>query len=276
MADAALTDAHSCEPCAATAAPVSVASVTLAAQAPEALARFYERLGLRRRPAEAGAIALGAGDETLIRVTQATRPPAKAAGLFHTALLLPSRAALGRWLAAMREGGLAFAGASDHGVSEAFYLDDPEGNGVEVYADRPAADWPREGAGYAMTTGRMDVAAVLAEGEGAEAEMPPGTCVGHVHLRAADMAAAERLYVEGLGMVATHRRPSAAWFGAGGYHHHLAVNAWAGALPPRRPGQPGLEAVTLRASSSARPRVAAALAAAAWRDPSGAALALEG
>ncbi|SEA51798.1 VOC family protein [Rubrimonas cliftonensis] len=275
MAETVLREARPSEPCPATAAPVSIASVTLAAQAPEALAGFYERLGLTRLPGEAGAVRLGVGDATLLRLTQATLPAAKAAGLFHTALLLPSRAALGRWLAAMRDGGVAFTGAADHDVSEALYLDDPEGNGVEVYADRPAADWLRDGDGYAMTTRPMDVEAVLATGGGADAAMPAGTCVGHVHLRAADIAAAERLYVEGLGMAVTHRGPSAAWLGAGGYHHHLAVNAWAGPLPPREAGQPGLEAIVLRAAADVRPQVSAALAAATWRDPSGAALALE-
>ncbi len=269
----ALADAA---PLAAVDAPFHVAAVTLAARAPGALARFYEGLGLARLADADGALVLGAGGAGWLRIVAATAPDRPAAGLFHTAIVLPSRAALGRWFAAQRAAGLIFEGASDHGVSEAFYLSDAEGNGVEVYADRPRAAWAREGDGYAMTTHRMDVAALLAEGGGPVRALPPETRIGHVHLRAADLAAAERLYVEGLGMAVTHRRPGAAWFGAGDYHHHLAVNAWSGPLPPRRPGQPGLEAVTLAASDhDARARLAAGLAAAGGRDPSGVVVLLE-
>jgi catechol 2,3-dioxygenase len=140
---------------------------------------------------------------------------------------------------------------------------------------QPRAAWAREGDGYAMTTARLDVAGVLAAGGGAARALPPETRIGHVHLRAAGLAAAGRLYVEGLGMAVTRRRPAAAWFGAGAYHHHLAVNAWAGPLPPRRPGQPGLEGLTLAPRDAAtRARLAAALEAAGWRDPAGVALSL--
>jgi catechol 2,3-dioxygenase len=238
-------------------APLHVAGVTLRARDPAALAAFYAGIGFAPLGAEGEALLLGAGGDAFLRIVPATAPPAPAPrpGLFHAAVLLPTRADLGRWLSAALAAGVRLTGASDHGVSEALYLDDAEGNGIEIYADRPRGEWPRDGTGYAMTTRRMDMEAVTAEGRRAGPPgpaLPDGAGIGHVHLRAGDAAAAERFLTGALDLTVTHRRPGAVWLGAGGYHHHLAANDWdtAGA-PPAAPGAPGLAEVTIAVTDPA-------------------------
>lgn len=234
-------------------APLHVASVALRARDMAALARFYETMmGLERLAEGRDAVTLGAGGAGFLRIEAAPDAPAAApgeAGLFHTAFLLPSRADLERWLSAALAAGLPLEGASDHAVSEALYLSDPEGNGIEIYADRPRADWPRRGDEIAMTTARMDIAAVRAEGARAGAptlRFPAGARIGHVHLRVGDAAQAEAFYAGRLGFAVTHRRPQAVFLAMGGYHHHLAANAWGSAgAGTRRPGATGLAEVGL-------------------------------
>jgi catechol 2,3-dioxygenase len=240
-------------------APLHVASVTLRARDMAALARFYETtMGLERIAATQEAVTLGAGGEGFLRIEAAPDAPAGGAGeagLFHTAFLLPSRADLGRWLSAALEAGVPLEGASDHAVSEALYLSDPEGNGIEIYADRGRADWPVRGGQIAMTTARMDTGAVRAEGARAGAptlRFPAGARIGHVHLKVGDAAQAEAFYAGRLGFDVTHRRPQAAFFAMGGYHHHLAANAWSSAgAGPRRPEGAGLAEVGLAVTDPA-------------------------
>ena len=127
------------------------------------------------------------------------------------------------------------AGSSDHGVSEAIYLSDPEGNGVELYADRPRAQWPWHKDQIAMVSRALDLDELLAGiPRGSPGAGPPaGTDMGHVHLHVADLAAAERFYGEFLGLAVTQRSyPGALFFAAGGYHHHVGVNVWAGKTAP--------------------------------------------
>lgn len=155
-------------------------------------------------------------------------------GLFHFALLVPGRDALGRLLRHMGDLGEP-VGASDHLVSEALYLYDPDGLGVEVYADRPRDAWRHRGRELVMATEPLDAAGVVAAAGGSPwTGMPEGTVVGHVHLHVGDLAEAERFYHHGLGldrMVWSY--PGALFLAAGGYHHHLGVNSWnAGAPPP--------------------------------------------
>jgi catechol 2,3-dioxygenase len=155
-------------------------------------------------------------------------------GLFHFAILVPDRAALGRFLAHVRTRGEPL-GMADHLVSEALYLWDPDGLGIEVYVDRPRANWRWQGDEVAMDTLSLDVAGVLAAGGGAPfAGLPMGTTIGHVHLHVGDLGAAERFYgAAGLGFAPTLRRYRGALFlSAGRYHHHLGTNTWAGAAPP--------------------------------------------
>ena len=134
--------------------------------------------------------------------------------------------------------GYPVAGASDHGVSEAIYLSDPDGNGVELYADLPRAQWPWRNGEISMVTKALNLDALLAmvADEATIAEPLPQTDIGHIHLHVADLAAAERFYGEFLGFSVTQRTYlGALFFAAGGYHHHIGVNIWAGqAAPPAR------------------------------------------
>ncbi len=157
-------------------------------------------------------------------------------GLFHYAILLPDRAALGRFLSHQVALDTPL-GASDHLVSEAVYLSDPDGLGIEVYWDRPRSSWRRRGAELAMATLPLDGEGLLAAGGGVPwTGMPPGTTLGHIHLHVGDLAAAARCYHDGLGLdITVSSYPGALFLAAGGYHHHLGLNVWAGpgATAPR-------------------------------------------
>ena len=149
-------------------------------------------------------------------------------GLFHFAILLPDRPSLGRFVRHLGDIG-ARAGAGDHLVSEAFYLQDPDNLGIEVYADRPRSSWRRIGRELMMATDPVDVAGLAKAGEGSDwSGMPAGTTIGHVHLHVGDLARAGDFYGDGLGFDRTvWHYPGALFFGAGGYHHHLGTNTWA-------------------------------------------------
>ena len=153
-------------------------------------------------------------------------------GLYHFAILLPDRASLGRFLQHVADLGLS-PGMSDHFVSEAIYLQDPDNLGIEVYADRPRSEWREENGQLAMTTIPLDVRAVLHAGEGqAWAGAPPGTRIGHVHLHVGDIPQAEAFYHAALGFDKTvWSYPGALFLSAGGYHHHLGTNTWARGAP---------------------------------------------
>jgi catechol 2,3-dioxygenase len=219
--------------------PVHIGSVTLRARNMAALAAYYESaIGLARVAETADRITLGSGGVGylhLLAAPDATPEPRGSAGLFHTAFLLPSRAELGVWFKAAHARDVRFDGASDHGVSDAFYLTDPEGNGIEVYSDCPPEQWARPAGGQPhevlMTTLPMDVAGVVAAGAKlpARAGFPDGAAIGHVHLKVGDIAAAEAFYGGVLGLDRTYGRPGAAFLSAGGYHHHIATNTWSSA-----------------------------------------------
>jgi catechol 2,3-dioxygenase len=154
--------------------------------------------------------------------------PEDAPGLFHLAFLVPGRPALAAVLRRLAEAQWPIAGMSDHGVSEAIYLADPDGNGLEIYADRPAAAWPRRGARLDMYTRPLDLPGVLASDPAASAGgLPAGTRLGHVHVRVGDLVQAERFYAGELGLEVTVRTyPGALFFAADGYHHHIGANTW--------------------------------------------------
>jgi catechol 2,3-dioxygenase len=252
-------------------APLHVGAVTLRARDMAALAGWYEStLGLDRIAAATDRVSLGSGGVPYLHIDAApdgTPEPDGAAGLFHTAFLLPDRASLGRWFLRAHGLGATFEGASDHAVSEAFYLSDSEGNGIEVYHDRPRAQWRKEPDGdIHMTTARMDVNAVVVEGRErgvGDGRFPAGSRIGHVHLKVGDAAEAERFYTAALGLeVMARRAPHAVFMSSGGYHHHLAVNTWMSRGAGRRDSRAlGLAEVELRATD-ARP-------AAAFEDPWG-------
>ena len=228
------------------------------------VAGFYERaIGLRRLgEAPDGAISLGAADgPPLVELLPDAGAPARAArssGLFHLALLVPDRPALARALLRVLDGGATLTGDSDHLVSEALYLNDPEGNGIELYRDRPREQWRRDATTgeLAMATLPLDLDDLLAELGAEEREpaaaagsaMPPGTTLGHVHLQVADLAAAEAFYAGALGFdVMVRGYPGALFVAADGYHHHLGLNTWASAGgPPADPAARGLRDFAIR------------------------------
>jgi catechol 2,3-dioxygenase len=188
----------------------------------------------------------------LHRAERPGRAPARAAGLFHTAFRYPGRPALAAALARIGELGASFTGASDHGVSEALYLDDPDGLGIELYRDRPVAEWPapHPGERVRMFTAPLDLADLAAAAETAAA--PAGEIdIGHVHLKVADVGAAVEFWTERVGMeLMTRFGPDAAFLGRDGYHHHVGVNSWQSADAAREPlSGPGLDQVTVRADA---------------------------
>jgi catechol 2,3-dioxygenase len=210
---------------------------------------YYERaVGLRVHRGEDGTAALGAGDADLVVLVEerAARTSGRTAGLFHLALLHDSRAELAHAVLRIATTGTPVAGASDHGVSEAIYLRDPDGNGIELYADRPRGEWPAPASPrdrIGMYTIPLDVHALLAvvDGEDPRPHAGRGLRMGHVHLQVGDLAAAARFHVEVLGFERMVGVPGAEFLAAGGYHHHLAVNAWLGeGLPPAPESGAGL------------------------------------
>jgi len=175
--------------------------------------------------------------------------PRRSSGLFHVAILVPSRAALGRSLRRLAEKRWPISGAADHLVSEALYLDDPDGLGIEIYRDRPKDAWRMSGGELAMATDPLDVQAIHDE-PGAETPwqgLESGTVMGHVHLHVPHLDAAEAFYCRRIGFEPIVRRyPGALFVSAGGYHHHLGLNTWSGVgAPPPPENAAGLRSFTI-------------------------------
>jgi catechol 2,3-dioxygenase len=216
----------------------------------ERMRAFYvEVLGFRlleERPSErltllGVADAAGAATSLLLLVElPGARPqPPYTTGLYHFAILVPSRSTLARSLAHLEASRYPLGGYSDHLVSEALYLSDPEGNGIEIYRDRPRESWRWQDGQVMMAVDPFDIRAMLREGQrGLEEEpwqgLPTGTVIGHVHLRVADLREAEQFYHRLLGFEISARMPGALFVAAGKYHHHLGLNTWEsrGAPPP--------------------------------------------
>lgn len=215
-------------------------------------ADFYARqLGFVPAREEAGRaeFAAEAGGPLLLTLVEdraAPAAPPDAAGLFHAALLLPGRAALGNWLRRAADAGIEFDGFSDHGVSEAIYLTDPDGNGLEFYADRPAEAWPRLNGEIAMFTQPLELPSLLAESAAAPSGQPlAGARWGHLHLRVTDLERSDRFYRVALGASVTQGSyPGARFLAADGYHHHLGLNTWGRPRRPRPPSALGLAEAT--------------------------------
>ena len=167
-----------------------------------------------------------------------TRRPARpvSTGLYHVALLLPDRRDLGRALLQVHQSGYPLRGMSDHAVSESLYLDDPYGNGLEIYADRPRSSWPIHNGAVQMTVDPMDAEGVVAAGRERPEPwngLPADTVVGHVHFTVSQMEPAVAFYRDVIGFDVMMRIPSLTAVSAGGYHHHLNLNTWAGEGAPR-------------------------------------------
>lgn len=201
---------------------------------------YYEKvLGLDVRERSDGFAALaprGGGDVILeLREFPGAKlvPRRGLLGLYHFAVLLPDRASLGRFVSHLSEIG-TYAGMSDHLVSEAVYLTDPDGLGIEVYADKSRSSWVVDNGQMAMTTKPLDVQSVVAAAAGEKWEgSPAGTRMGHVHFHVGDIDAAAAFYHAGLGLdKIVWSYPGALFMSAGGYHHHVGVNTWAAGSPP--------------------------------------------
>ncbi len=200
---------------------------------------FYEKiLGLRtiRRTDDSASLGPHGEDREIVHLRQlrTARPVPRRGllGLYHFAILLPDRAGLGRFLAHLGEIG-AYAGTADHFVSEAIYLTDPDGLGIEVYADRPRDAWRHDEGQLYMTTNHLDVGDLIAAAQGERwSGMPAGTVLGHVHLYVGDIEKAEAFYHDALGFdKVVWSYPGALFLSAGGYHHHLGTNTWARGAP---------------------------------------------
>ena len=213
---------------------------------------FYQRsLGMKIHRRGDQQARLGAGAEDLLVLTadpKAVRMPRRS-GLYHFALLLPSRPALARSLKNLIETGTPLQGFADHLVSEAIYLPDPDGNGIELYCDRPRDRWQSSNGQLAMDTLPLDTQDLLKELENDPTSwngMDPGTVLGHMHLHVGDIQTAEVFYTQVLGFEVMMRMSSASFVSAGGYHHHIAFNIWNGAgAPPPPPGSIGLRYFTV-------------------------------
>jgi catechol 2,3-dioxygenase len=209
------------------------------------LAFYRDVVGLDVLDKHEGGVSLAApgGDALLNLAAHGVTGPAdkSATGLYHVAIRFPGKPELGDALARVVAAGIEI-GAGDHGVSEALYVDDPDGNGIELYYDRPRGEWPAPapGALVGMTTGPVDLQRLLGAGRGSAAvgeQAAPGTDVGHVHLQVADIERTVRFYVEELGLDLTQRfGGQAAFLSSNGYHHHIGANTWSsrGASPAAR------------------------------------------
>jgi|HubBroStandDraft_4_1064222.scaffolds.fasta_scaffold25307_3 catechol 2,3-dioxygenase len=273
----ATTSAHSEKAVASRVDPdTSVGTVRLTVTDLDRSRAFYERaVGLQPTELDDGTLALGAaGERPLIELrgdSAARGLNRRAPGLYHLAVLVPTRLDLAFALARIAEARYPLDGASDHLVSEALYLSDPDGNGIEIYRDRPRAEWPRAGDQLQMSTLPLDLDDVIGELRAAtelQASVPSGTKIGHVHLQVSDLSEAERFYNGVLGFdVIVRGYPGALFVSAGGYHHHIGLNTWhsAGAAPAPEgsvglrsfeielPDEPALEAVLARLDAASIP-----------------------
>jgi catechol 2,3-dioxygenase len=192
---------------------------------------YYRRtIGLELLERGNGRAVLGVPGRPLLELE--ARPGGRrdpdAADLFHFALLVPSREALGQQLQHFIDTDTRLTGASEHFVSEALYLRDPDGHGIEVYRDRPREEW-YDGDKFLLGTAQMDTDGVLEAGRTASGRwrgIDPGTVMGHIHLETTDLALSKSFYVDKLGFDVTMDMAQASFMSVGGYHHHLAVNTW--------------------------------------------------
>lgn len=247
--------------------PVHVADVHLVVRDLERVSDFYQKIiGLEVLEKTASGHILGVDGRPLLTLstrTDAERAPQTAAGLFHTAFLVPNREELALWLAHAAHNNVQLQGASDHLVSEALYLADPEGNGIEIYRDRQPEEWNyHEDGTVDMATLRLNLQELYDSAPKATfAKMANETAIGHVHLQVGDVPEAEAFYrdVMGLGLMA--RYPGASFFGSGKYHHHIAANVWnSRGASTRKANMTGLSGYTLNVTDDAeKQRILAAL-----------------
>lgn len=202
---------------------------------------FYEDvIGLRVLRRKEQAAELGVGTRELLRLVElpGARPSPRSTGLYHFALLLPARRDLALALAHLHQVNAPISGYADHAVSEAIYLTDPDGHGIEIYRDRPREEWEFPGGSLKMTVDPIDIRGIMAELPAEPVSwrgLPEGTLMGHIHLQVSDIPVTERFYTELLDFdVMARYGPAATFMATNGYHHHIGANTWAGVgvLPP--------------------------------------------
>ena len=238
---------------------LTLGPVSLVVRDLEAMIDFYGKdAGLRMKRLDDHYVEFYPGGESseplliLRHDPGAERAPTIAAGLYHYAILLPTRKSLAAVYLSLGNAGVVFDGYADHLVSEALYLTDPEGNGIEIYADRPRSEWPFDEDGKVqMATQPLDIDSLLAEVSGITKNtlnaFGDGTKVGHVHLKVTDITRSVAFYQQLLGMDVMNYWGSAAFLSAGGYHHHIGMNTWETlGGPPQKKGWAGLESFTVK------------------------------
>lgn len=207
----------------------------------EAMILFYQQvIGLKiMRRTEQGAV-LGIGGTGLLELMRdpgGTPSPASAAGLYHLAFEMPTRRDLARWIVHAAAYHFQMSGLADHRVTESVYLNDPESNGIEVYASRPEAQWQWKDGHVSMGVFDLDLNPLLKLVDRSKDDYsvaPAAMRIGHIHLRVGDLAAAERFYSELIGFDVTRRAPGVVFASSGKYHHHVAVNIWESSGAGRR------------------------------------------
>lgn len=237
------------------AAPLKIGTVTLRVRDLRSMSRYYEHLvGLRVLSSDGHIARLGNRGTTLLELIgdpEAEPRTPGGAGLFHTAFLLPNRIQLALWTKHAVDNRFLITGASDHAVSEAIYLSDPEGNGIEVYADRPREEWQHVESQIKMVTEPLDIESLLTSASGTWNGFPDEGVIGHVHLQIGALNMAESFYRTVLGFDISCRYSGATFFGSGDYHHQLATNAWASrGAGPRAEGSAGLVSVEVLTDKS--------------------------
>jgi catechol 2,3-dioxygenase len=237
--------------------PLRIGAVGLKARDLSRLTDFYtQAIGLQVIDRDQKIARLGAGGVVLLELEAApTALPddPRTAGLYHTAFLQPTRADLAHWLLHVAHNRVPLSGASDHLVSEAIYLDDPEGNGVEVYRDRLPNEWRWNGDRIQMATDRLDLDNLAAEaGNTSYQGAPDGLRVGHIHLRVGDLATTQAFYCDVVGLDPTSGRHGALFMSSGRYHHHIGSNVWhSGGAGRRDDARAGLAWFAIEAASEA-------------------------
>jgi len=209
---------------------------------------YQDAIGLQQHSRDGDVATMGAGGEDLIVLHEApfAKPAGRHAGLYHVALLHPSREELARALVRLANTRTFIEGASDHGISEAIYLPDPDGNGLELAADRPREQWPTDWGDLRPQPLDMQGLISSVAGEAPSRHADPGLTVGHLHLHVGDVEHGLAFYRDVLGFEVQALLPSAAFVSAGGYHHHLGFNVWRGpGVPPAPAGTVGLREWTV-------------------------------